>query len=309
MPRDLSFRARLRRRLRRLLLEPALYALRWIAGRLPWKVAQWIGARLGDLAWYASPRDRERSLEHLALAFPELGPDERHRVARRSFRHHGKTIFEILHAWGRSRGYICQHVTVEGFERVAELRDEGRPIVLVTGHCGNWEMMASLKLSHGFPIAAIARNLDIAQGMVEDVRRHFGTETLPRGDRRAISGMLKILRRGGALALLIDQDIDTNGVWVPFFGRLAHTPTAAADLALRLGAAAVPAFSERLENGEHRLTFHPPLDLPEDPREATALMTEAIEEQVRRRPEQWVWMHKRWRRRPPGEDDSDAASD
>lgn len=306
MPRDLSFRTRLRRRLRSLFLEPSLYAMRCGAGRLPWRVAQWIGARVGTLAWYVSPRDRERSLEHLALAFPELGEDERRNIARRSFRHHGKTVFEILHAWGREKGYVCRHVQVEGFHRVEKLRDEGRPIVLVTGHCGNWEMMASLRQSHGFPIAAIARNLDVAQGVVEDVRRHFGAETLPRGHRRAVSGMLRILRHGGALTLLIDQDIDTDGVWVPFFGRLAHTPTAAADLALRLGAAAVPAFSERLDDGSHRLIFHPPLDLPDDAREATALMTATIEEQIRRRPEQWVWMHKRWRRRPPEEEGAGA---
>ncbi|MCG8462195.1 MAG: lysophospholipid acyltransferase family protein, partial [Holophagales bacterium] len=78
-------------------------------------------------------------------------------------------------------------------------------------------------------------------------------------------------------------------------------PTAAAELALRLGAAVVPTFSERLDDGSHRLTFHPPLDLPEDLTEATARMTAAIEAQIRRRPEQWVWMHRRWRQRPPAD--------
>jgi len=109
------------------------------------------------------------------------------------------------------------------------------------------------------------------------------------------------LRGGGALALLIDQDIDTEGAWVPFFGRAAFTPLAAAHLALRLDAAVVPVFAERLDDGDHLLRFLPPLQLPADPTAATAAMTAMIEAQIRRRPEQWVWMHRRWRRRPPGE--------
>jgi KDO2-lipid IV(A) lauroyltransferase len=89
-----------------------------------------------------------------------------------------------------------------------------------------------------------------------------------------------------------------EGVWVPFFGRLAYTPVGAAKIALKQRAAVVPVFIERLENGHHLVRFQPPLDLPDDPREATALMTARIEEQIRRRPEQWVWMHRRWRRQP-----------
>lgn len=98
--------------------------------------------------------------------------------------------------------------------------------------------------------------------------------------------------------MLIDQDTKVDGVWVPFFGRPAFTPVGAAELALRQKAIVLPFFIERKADGDHLLRFLPPLDLPDDPREATALMTRAIEEQVRRRPEQWVWMHRRWRRQP-----------
>ena len=98
--------------------------------------------------------------------------------------------------------------------------------------------------------------------------------------------------------MLIDQDTKVEGVWVPFFGRPAFTPVGAAKIALKQRAAVVPVFIERLPDGEHLARYHPPLDLPDDPQAATALMTAKIEEQIRRHPEQWVWMHRRWRRQP-----------
>lgn len=98
--------------------------------------------------------------------------------------------------------------------------------------------------------------------------------------------------------MLIDQDTKVDGVWVPFFGRPAFTPVGAAKIALRQKTEVIPTFVERRPDGSHLVRIHPPLDLPEDPREATAVMTRAIEEQVRRQPEQWVWMHRRWRRQP-----------
>ena len=121
-----------------------------------------------------------------------------------------------------------------------------------------------------------------------------------RGSEGAARQLLAALRKGGALGMLIDQDTKVDGVWVPFFGRPAFTPVGAAKIALRQNTAVIPTFIERLEDGRHLATFHPPLDLPDDPTEATALMTTKIEEQVRRRPEQWVWRHRRWRRQPPG---------
>lgn len=292
---------RLRRRLRAVFLTPLLRALRIVFGALTWGGAQRTGRVLGELAWRLVRRDRERCLTHLAVAFPELSDGERETLGRRSFQHHGMSVSELLHLWGRPAERSLRHVAVEGFEVIDELRAEGKPIFLLTGHCGNWELISVANLSHGLGLTAMAREVRGAAQVAEDLRCHFGSVTLPRGDRRAVSGMLRVLRDRGALIMLLDQDIETDGVWVPFFGRLAHSPTAGADLALRLGAEVVPVFSERLDDGNHLVRFHPPLDLADDVTEATAAMTRSIEEQVRRRPEQWVWMHKRWRRRPPGE--------
>ncbi|MEM8931721.1 MAG: lysophospholipid acyltransferase family protein [Acidobacteriota bacterium] len=299
--------APIRRRLRATVTGPLLRLARWGFGVLPWTAAQHLGARIGGLAWHVARRDRQRAIEHLVVAFPDRSDDERRGLARASFRHLGTAIGELLHIWGRPAAAADRHVEVVGFDEIEANRAGGRPIVLLTGHCGNWELISCANHSHGLGLAAIARELGGGlQGVAEDLRGHLGSETIARGSRSSSRQMLRTLRSGGVLCLLIDQDIRTDGVWVPFFGRLAHTPTAAADIALRLGASVVPCFAERLDSGRHRVTFHPALDLPaadapDATREATALMTAAIEAQIRRCPEQWVWMHRRWRRRPPEE--------
>lgn len=288
---------------RRLCMAPLLRLLRLVFGLLPWSVVQALGRRLGGGVYRLGQRDRRRSLEHLALAFPELDDAERRRLALDSFRHLGASLAELLHVWGRPAADASRHVEVRGFEEIERIRETGKPILVLTGHCGNWELISCANHSHGLGLAAMTRELD-QEGLQQislDIRSHLGSEAIARGSRASSRQMLRTLRAGGALCMLIDQDIRTDGVWVPFFGRLAHTPTAAADIALRLGAEVVPTFSERRADGSHRITFHPALELPDDATEATALMTAAIEAQVRRHPEQWVWMHRRWRRRPPGE--------
>lgn len=294
---------RLRRSFRAVALAPFLRLLRWFFGRLPWALCQRLGAGLGVWVWRISARDRKRAVDHLGLAFPALSPAERTDLGRRSFQHLGRSLFELLHIWGRDPSRASGYVEVVGFEEIERIRATGKPIVVLTGHCGNWELISCANHSHGLGLAAMTRGMDEEglQQLTVDLRAHLGSEAIARGSKSSSRQMLKTLRRGGALAMLIDQDIKTDGVWVPFFGKLAHTPTVAANLAHRLGAEVVPAFSERLEDGKHRVTFHPALDLPEDSVEATAVMTGAIEAQIRRRPEQWVWMHRRWRRRPPGE--------
>lgn len=298
-----STRRRLSRRLRQASLAPSLRGLRGLFGLLPWPLCQATGRALGALAWLVLKRDRRRALDHLKLAFPELSQGERRALARRCFRHLGTCLTELLHIWGRDAARAEGHVEVVGFEEIERVRTTGRPIVVLTGHVGNWELISCANHSHGLGLAAMTRGLDDAglQRISLDLRAHLGSEAIARGSRASSRQMLRTLKSGGALAMLIDQDIRTDGVWVPFFGKLAHTPTAGADIALRLGAEVVPTFAERLPDGGHRVTFHPALRLPSDVEGATAMMTAAIEEQIRRRPEQWVWMHRRWRRRPPEE--------
>jgi KDO2-lipid IV(A) lauroyltransferase len=247
-----------------------------------------------------SGRDRRRALDHLAIAFPDLSEEERRRIARQAFLHQGMNAAELLHLLRRDAEEVLPHVEVQGWENVEAVRATGRPILILTGHCGNWELLPVPMRARGLPPAGIARPLDDPrlQELLVSLRRHMGATTIARGTRGAARQILGVLRSGGAIAMLIDQDTKVDGVWVPFFGRPAFTPVGAAELALKQDMRVIPAFLERRLDDGHLLRFLPALDLPDDPREATARMTAEIEEQVRRRPEQWVWWHKRWRRQP-----------
>ncbi len=296
----------LRRRLRARFLAALLGALARPLGRMRLTAVQRFGRVLGRLAWLFGRRDRRRALDHLALAFPERTERDRKALARAAFLHQGMNLAETLHLLTRDCADVARYVEVEGWERVEALRAAGRGVLIVTGHCGNWELLAAAINCRGLGMRVVARALDEPelQDLLVALRDRFGSRTIERGRPGAARELLKALR-DGALGMLIDQDTRVEGVWVPFFGMPAYTPVGAAKVALRPDVAAVPTFIERREDGSHLARFLEPLELPDDPTEATALITRAIEEQVRRRPEQWVWMHRRWRRRPsPGAENS-----
>jgi KDO2-lipid IV(A) lauroyltransferase len=210
-------------------------------------------------------------------------------------------LAECLHLLGSDCAAVAARVDVAGWEEVLAARRGDRPLLILTGHCGNWELLAALINCRGLGMAVVARPLEEPplQALLAGLRSRFGTATIERGSEGAARAILGRLRRGGVLGMLIDQDTKVDGVWVPFFGREAFTPVGPAKIALRQGAAVVPAFIERLPDGRHLARFHPAMELPDDPRQATAAMTRAVEAQIRARPEQWVWMHRRWRRQPP----------
>ncbi|HEX3551994.1 MAG TPA: lysophospholipid acyltransferase family protein [Thermoanaerobaculia bacterium] len=295
-------KSRFRARLEPALLNAGLRLLTATLGRLPWPAAQRVGRSLGALGWILSRRDRRRTLDHLALAFPEMPEADRRRLGRDCFRHHGTTLGECLHLFHRDCAFVQSVAEVRGWEEIEQARAAGRALLLFTGHCGNWELLGAAVNCRGLGMAVVARPLDepVQQRLLTGLRERFGTPSIARGSEGAARQLLATLRRGGALGMLIDQDTKIDGVWVPFFGRPAFTPVGAAKIALRQNTAVIPAFIERLADGRHAVTLHPPLDLPDDPTAATALMTAKIEEQIRRRPEQWVWMHRRWRRQPDG---------
>ncbi len=279
----------------------ALRGLAVVCGVLSWGGAQRLGRGIGRLGWALSRRDRHRALDHLALAFPERSAAERRAIARGAFLHQGMNLTELLHLTRRGVGELAPRLAIEGWEEIEAARAGGRAVLGVTGHCGNWELIAGAFTLQGLPLAAAAREIEdpSLQELLLAVRGAMGATTIARGGRAASRQLLEVLRKGGALAILIDQDTRVEGVWVPFFGRPSYTPVGAARIALRQGVTVVPIFGERRADGTHLIRCHPALDLPAGETAATALMTAAIEAQIRRRPEQWVWWHKRWRRQPP----------
>jgi KDO2-lipid IV(A) lauroyltransferase len=269
-------------------------------GGRSWRTVQAFGRAAGAAAWRLSARERTRTLDHLTQAMPELDDEARRRLARAVFSNQGVNLAECLALMRRGCTDVEALVDAEGWDEVQAARAEGRPILILSGHCGNWELLAAWINCRGLGMEVVARGVETERlhDLLLGLRRRFGTETIERASAGAARRLLTALREGRALGMLIDQDTRVEGVWVPFFGRPAFTPVGAAKIALKQGAAVFPTFIERLPDGRHRIRFHPALALASDPTAATAQMTAAIEEQVRRVPAQWVWMHRRWRRQP-----------
>lgn len=290
-----------RRRLRNALARPLTFVLRLVLGNLSWRRTQRFGAWLGRVLWRLDERDRTRTLAHLAIGFPELPEQERRQLGRRSIIHLGVTFAEYLHIAHRGPEAAAAHFELLGWEHVEAASKQAKVVLLATAHCGNWELMGPAFRSKGKVLTGLVRSLeeDWMQAAASRFRQRLGSDTIARGEADSAARLLSLRRRGGFLVALIDQDIRAQSVYVPFFGRLAHTPVGPAQLALRWSMPVVPAFCRRLEDGSHRIEFHAPLPSYEDPKELTAAITREIEEQIRRQPDQWVWMHRRWRRQLP----------
>lgn len=294
------------RRVRSFSIRLLLPLISAVLARGSWAAVQRSGRRLGKLAWRLDRIDRRRTLDHLRIAYPEAEDAALKRVARESFLHLGTCLTECLHLFHRDWTAAAPHLDIEGWEHVSAAQKSASGALIVTGHCGNWELLGPAFRSKDVRLSAIVRSFE--ESWINDAatrfRQRLGTEIIRRGETGAARQLLGIFRGQGNLLVLIDHDIRADAVWVPFFGRAAHTAVGPAQMALRHSLVVIPAFCERQENGRHTVRFSAPLDLPADELEATALMTHEVEKQIRQRPAQWTWMHRRWRRRPPGEQDA-----
>jgi KDO2-lipid IV(A) lauroyltransferase len=251
-------------------------------------------------------------LAQLAVAFPERTPAERAAIARASLVHLGWLAAEVmtLPRWrARLPGYVR---LAPGAERVfREVMARGRGLVYVAGHVGNWELMAQrVPMLGGWPAATIAKATPDRRlnALIERTRAEGGVRTLWREDPATARAMIRCFKQNEILGILIDQDTNVQGVFVPFFGRPAHTPRAAADLALRFRAPVVVGTSRRLGprpgDGHEVQAVEVPYDPAAADREAeairlTAACTAVLENAIRRNPPEWVWMHERWKTAPP----------
>lgn len=276
-----------------------------VLGRLPRAPAAWLGRRLGDVLWTVLPGRRRRALDNLAHAFPELGEAERRRLARASFRHLGLLLVESFALLARSLDDVLSSVRLEGAEHLdAAVQKHGRALLL-TAHLGNWELLPAASRLTSHALTVVVRPLDARwlNRLAEALRRKAGIELIDK--RAALRPVLGALARGRLVGILMDQNASRReGVFVPFFGRPASTSRAMAVLALRTGAPVLPIFTRREADGTHRVVVHPPIEpageVPKDQAVTvlTARYTAAIEAAIRQTPDQWLWMHARWRTRP-----------
>ncbi len=277
----------------------------WLLAHLPIPLGLWLGRRFGDLVWMALPRRRAVTLENLARVFAsERQAAELRRLGRRSFEHVGMNIVEACVFFFRPPSVLLSRVDLDGVEHVEAAADRGKGVLVLTAHYGNWELLAASHALYAFPVSVVVRPLDdpLMDRVVERFRRRSGVELIAK--RRALRDILEALRRGRLVGILLDQNASrAEGVFAPFFGIPASTSKALAVISLRTGAPVVPVFIRRVEGGRHRVEIGPAIAAPLDGAVAgyTAAFNRSIEAAIRRAPEQWFWMHDRWKTRPRSE--------
>ena len=279
----------------------AVSILSVIGPRIPLPIGRFLGRSLGRLAWHIVRRERRSALANIAVAFPEWPEAQRRDTIRAMFRHLGMCLFEIAWLPNLTPETRDRYTKYEGIERTMQLIDSGRGCVVFSAHCGNWEWLAYTAGLWGRPATVMQREPD-EYGLthfITELRARSGVRTIERRSASSAREIIKAIRGGGMLGFMIDQNICTESVKVPFFGKPALTPIGPARIAVRTGALGVTGVCERLPDGTHVSRCLEPFECAgADPVEITARVTRETEEQIRKTPEQWPWFHNRWRERP-----------
>jgi len=297
-------------RARRALRTVALRGLVALLAYLPLRPSLALASAVSWVGWRVAGQTRRRMLAHLAIAFPELGAAEREALGQRSLRHLTWLAAEMLAARSYD-DHLERYVTfAPGAEaRLREVMAPGHGLVMVSGHLGHWELLARRLVRGGIPCATVARSgtSPLLHTLLSRFREEGRFDVLLRDDPGTARAIIRTLRQGKLLGLLIDQDTDVQGVSVPFFGRPAWTPRAAGDLAMRFRAPVAVIWCHRRgprPGDGHELSIElVPYDADAPDREAesvriTAACTALLEQAIRAHPEEWVWMHQRWKTPP-----------
>jgi KDO2-lipid IV(A) lauroyltransferase len=288
------------------------YAAFWstlkFLGFLPRPLARWTGARLAALVFRINPAWRRAALFNLGIAFPDWGGEKKRRVIRDMVRYQGWIAAEFAHLphTGRNTTPI---LVVEGGENFAAAERAGKGVLMLTGHMGAWELIPFAGLVHMKPSYLVVRPIDNRRvdALVNQYRSLSGH--MPLTKDQAARGALQALRNGKSVGILIDQNIASEeAIFVDFFGVPAATTTGLARLARHTGAPVVPVYTYWDKSiGKYRVCADPAVILERtvneeaDIRNYTARFNQIIENYVRRFPDQWLWAHRRWKRRPTGE--------
>jgi Kdo2-lipid IVA lauroyltransferase/acyltransferase len=279
-----------------------------VVGVMPDALVRACGTMLG-LTFYTVDRAHRRIADrNLAAAFPSRPEAERRAIARATFKHFGRLLFELLKFSTLSREQMLARVEFDGEDRARSAYAQGKGVLFITGHFGFWELHAMAHALQIEPIGLLARALDNTQlnTLLEHLRQRTGNTVIYR--RGTIRRVMRALQAHQGVAVLIDQHVMTrDAIYVDFFERPAATTSAVAALALRTGAPVVPVFALPLPGGRYRLIYEHPVappraDTEDAVRDFTQRCTDVLEMYVRRHPDLWLWMHRRWREDGPAAD-------
>lgn len=282
-----------------LLAQLILASLRWTPFRMARRLARLYAAILDR----AVPRLRRIAYRNLQLALPQLTADERKRIVDGVFASIGRLLLALARFPELNRDNIGRWIRYEGFEHFEAGLRRGKGVLFATAHLGNWELSA---FAHGLmaaPMHVVVRPLDNPKldALITRLRTLGGNQVIAKQD--FARGILRALARNEAVGILIDQNTSLEeGVFVDFFGVPACANLGFAKIARRSQATVIPGFALWLQSeGRYVLRFYPPVEMTGDAAADTQRLQKIVEEVIRQYPEQWLWIHRRWRTRPPGE--------
>ena len=289
------------------------YAPVWLLvrgiGLLPRALARAAGIALARLVYLLHRRLRRVGMRNLELAFPDKSSAERRRILKALFDGLGRQLAEFCLFPRYTRENVERVAVYQGLENYEAARQRGKGVIFLTAHLGGWEIGSFVHSLNGYPLHVVVRALDnpYLDRLVDGYRRLHGNSTFDKQD--FARGLLGALRGGETVGILMDQNMTPpQGVFVDFFGKAACTASGVARVALRTGAAVVPAFTLwDAAQGKYRVQFDTALELARtgdeeaDALTNTAAFTKVIEDYARQYPEQWLWVHRRWKTRPEGE--------
>jgi KDO2-lipid IV(A) lauroyltransferase len=277
----------------------------WISNAMSRKTWLSVCGTLGAMAYHFANQTRRLAAKHLQLAFPDKSRLEIKRLTKRTFKMLGKNAGDILRSTQvKSLEQLEKFVITKGLENFYTANAKGKGVVFVTCHLGAFDLQVTSMAMRGFDPNIIGTPLKDKRlnDLLWNYRNAHGAIAIERG--RETFRMIKVLKSGGSVALLIDQDTNVKTVFVDFFGMQAATPAGATVLALKTGAAVVPSYIHLGEDGLQHMYILPEIPMHITGDEAhdivfnTQVLTKFIEDKIREYPDQWVWMHERWKTRP-----------
>jgi KDO2-lipid IV(A) lauroyltransferase len=280
-----------------------------LLGLLPRSWARAAGAAVAALFWQIASRQRRVGLKNLALAFPEMPEPERERILRSEYRMLGWQIGEFCCMHRYTRQSAEKFIRYEGLENYLAARAAGNGVLVITGHLGAWELSSFYHSLMGYPMSMVIRHLDNPRvdALVNRIRCLHGNRVLDKDN--FARGLIASMHAGETVGILMDTNMTPpQGVFVPFFGKLACTGSGLARVALKTNATVLPGFLLWEQNEQRYVLYFGPAvelertgDTESDAVACTARFTAVLEDWVRRYPEQWLWVHRRWKTRPAGE--------
>ncbi len=283
---------------------PLLLLCRKLFAMLPLSVSYRVMDLLSLLVPFFIKTEMSRMSTNLSMAMPEISASERNVVINGALKHFGRSLAEILLFDAKSVDSLLSKVEVHGLEIIQEEMKKGRGAIMITAHLGNWELLGAFLTSRGLPLKVVAtrsHNRKINELLVY-LRKSRKVETIYRHD--SPRQMLKALKNNCLLGMLIDQDTKVDGVFVDFFGQPAYTAKGPAVLSMATGAPVIPTFIRRTPEGGHEVFIEEPVEMEKTKDKEkdilinTQKLSRIIEKYIRKYPEQWVWMHNRWKTRP-----------